>query len=56
MTEPQRVSGTPQSVLATISLNSLQEEESNFEILSTIETVHAGQWKTIFTFNAYTLQ
>lgn len=56
MTEPQRVNGTPQSVLATISLIPLQEEEDDFETLSTIETVRAELWKTVSAFNAYTLQ
>lgn len=56
MTEPQRVNGTPQSVLATISLIPLHEEEDDFETLGTIETVRTELWKTVSSFNAYTLQ
>lgn len=56
MTEPQRVNGAPQSVLATISLVPLHEEEDDFETLSTIEVVRMELWKTVSTFNAYTLQ
>src|SRR5437588_11251606 len=56
MAEPQRVNSTPQTVLATLSLIPLHEEEDDFETLSTIEAVRMELWKTVSTCNAYTLQ